>query len=79
MHEDSGPLRAQEPKGTAAREGVVAEEFYYNTETGRVEQGKQSTWSHLMGPYPTREAAQHALETARARTAAWDEEDREKS
>ena len=54
----------------------MADEFYYNTETGQVEQGKQSTWSHLMGPYPTREAAQHALEQARARTVAWDEEDR---
>lgn len=54
----------------------MADEFYYNTETGQVEQGKQSTWSHLMGPYPTREAAQHALEQARARTEAWDEEDR---
>ena len=54
----------------------MADEFYYNTETGQVEQGKQSPWSHLMGPYPTREAAQHALETARARSEAWDEEDR---
>ncbi|WP_308281601.1 SPOR domain-containing protein [Cellulomonas sp. PS-H5] len=57
-------------------DGPVADEFYYNTETGQVEQGKQSTWSHLMGPYPTREAAQHALEKARSRTEAWDEEDR---
>ncbi|NHT18025.1 SPOR domain-containing protein [Cellulomonas sp. IC4_254] len=54
----------------------MADEFYYNTETGQVEQGKQSTWSHLLGPYPTREAAQHALEKARERTEAWDEEDR---
>jgi hypothetical protein len=55
----------------------MAEEFYYNTETGQVEQGKQSSWTHLMGPYPTREAAQQALSTARSRSAAWDEEDRE--
>ncbi len=54
----------------------MADEFYYNTETGQVEQGKQSSWSHLMGPYPTREAAQHALDLARARSEAWDEEDR---
>lgn len=54
----------------------MADEFYYNTETRQVEQGKQSTWSHLMGPYPTREAAQHALEKARARSEAWDEADR---
>ncbi|MBD3778864.1 MULTISPECIES: SPOR domain-containing protein [unclassified Cellulomonas] len=54
----------------------MADEFYYNTQTGQVEQGKQSTWAHLMGPYPTRDAAQHALEKARARSEAWDEEDR---
>lgn len=54
----------------------MADEFYYNTETHQVEQGKQSTWSHLMGPYPTREAAEHALEQARARSEAWDEADR---
>jgi hypothetical protein len=54
----------------------VADEFYYNTETRQVERGKQSTWSHLMGPYPTREAAEHALEQARARSEAWDEADR---
>jgi len=54
----------------------VADEFYYNTETRQVERGKQSTWSHLMGPYPTREAAEHALEQARTRTDSWDEDDR---
>lgn len=31
-----------------------------------------------MGPYPSREAATHALEQARARTQAWDEEDAER-
>lgn len=55
----------------------MADEFYYNTETHQVEQGKQSTWSHLMGPYPTREAAAQALDKARTRTDSWDEEDRE--
>jgi hypothetical protein len=30
-----------------------------------------------MGPYPTREAAQNALATAREKTERWDEEDRE--
>jgi hypothetical protein len=54
----------------------VADEFYYNTETGQIEQGKQSSWTHLMGPYDSREAAAHALEKARSRSEAWDEEDR---
>ncbi|MFS0700514.1 SPOR domain-containing protein [Cellulomonas sp. 179-A 4D5 NHS] len=50
-------------------------EFYYNTETGQVEEGKVSDWSGRMGPYPSREAAEHALDQAKARTRAWDEED----
>jgi hypothetical protein len=52
-------------------------QFWYNTRTGQVEtdvdkgQGKD-----LMGPYGTREEAAQALESARRRTEAWDEEDR---
>ncbi|HEY0186814.1 MAG TPA: SPOR domain-containing protein [Cellulomonas sp.] len=57
----------------------MADEYYYNVETGEVELGKVSSWTHLMGPYPTREAAQQALSTARARSAAWDQEDRDRS
>lgn len=55
------------------------EGYYFNVETGEVEQGKQSSWSSRLGPYPTREAAQQALETARRRTTAWDEEDRRRA
>jgi hypothetical protein len=54
----------------------MSEGFYFNVETGEVEQGKQSSWSSRLGPYDTREAAEHALATARERNAAWDEEDR---
>lgn len=50
-------------------------EFYYNVATGEVEQGKVSDWAGRMGPYPSREAAEHALETASRRSAAWDEQD----
>jgi len=46
--------------------------FYYNLKTGQVEEGRQSSWTDLMGPYPTREAAERALEIARARTQEWD-------
>ena len=52
-------------------------EFWFNTRTGAVEEGRQSDWSEVMGPYPTREAAARALDTARSRSAAWDREDRE--
>lgn len=51
-------------------------EFYFNIRTHQVEEGRQSDWSELMGPYPTREAAEHALETARENTERWDEEER---
>ncbi|WP_263120730.1 SPOR domain-containing protein [Cellulomonas sp. RIT-PI-Y] len=54
----------------------MSDEFYFNVETGEVERGKESSWSSRLGPYPTREAAEHALATARERNAAWDEEDR---
>lgn len=53
-----------------------AGEFYYNLETGEVEEGIVSDWTRRMGPYPTREAAEHALDTAARRTEAWDESDR---
>lgn len=56
---------------------VSAEEFYYNLRTHEVEEGRQSSWQELMGPYPTREAAAAALETAAARTEAADDDDRE--
>ena len=35
----------------------MADGFYFNTETHQVEEGRQSDYTKLMGPYPTREAA----------------------
>lgn len=52
-------------------------EFYFNTSTGEVEEGPMSSWENRMGPYSTREEAQRALETAKKRTEAWDDADRE--
>lgn len=51
------------------------QQFWFNTKTGQVEQGRQSHYSDLMGPYETREAAAKALDTAAARNDAWDDED----
>jgi hypothetical protein len=59
--------------------GAVMEQpqFWYNTRTGQVETDvDKSQGKDLMGPYATREEAAQALETARRRTEAWDEEDR---
>ena len=52
-------------------------EYWFNVKTGEVEEGHQSSWEHLMGPYPTREAAAKALETAREKSRAWDDADRD--
>lgn len=52
-------------------------EYYFNTSTRMVEKGRQSSWEHLLGPYDTREEAERAVETARERTEAWDEDDEE--
>lgn len=51
-------------------------EYWFNTKTRQVEEGHQSDWSNLMGPYPTRAAAEGALESARANTERWDAEDK---
>ena len=50
--------------------------FWFNPTTGEVEEGAQSPWTERMGPYPTREAARNALEQAKGRSEAWDEQDR---
>ena len=51
--------------------------YYYDVKTGRVVKGGILSWWNKMGPYDTQEAAARALETARDRTQAWDEENRE--
>lgn len=52
-------------------------QFYFNTRTNQVEElATKSQSKDLLGPYPTREAAAAALDTARSRTEAWDEDDR---
>lgn len=51
-------------------------EFYLNTRTGEIEEGKVSGSLNRMGPYPTREAAAEAYERAADRNEAWDEEDK---
>jgi hypothetical protein len=55
----------------------MAEEYWFNLATRQVEEGHQSDWRNLMGPYPTREAAENALAAAQANTERWDREDRE--
>ena len=52
--------------------------YYYNLETRQVEQGKVSSYDNRIGPYDTREEAEHALEIAKERNRiadAYDEQD----
>jgi len=51
--------------------------YWYNLTTGQVETDEnKSQADDLMGPYDSEADAARALETARQRTEAWDEEDR---
>lgn len=57
--------------------GMEQPQFWYNTRTGKVETNEDKGQSaDLLGPFPTAEEASQALEVARRRTEAWDEEDR---
>lgn len=51
------------------------DKFYFNPSTGEVTQGKVSGWDDRMGPYDTREEAQHALDKAAERTKLADAQD----
>ncbi|CAM5780316.1 SPOR domain-containing protein [Cellulomonas persica] len=50
-------------------------QYWYNTATKQVEEGRRSDWKDVLGPYSSREEALHALEKARSRTAAWEAEE----
>lgn len=50
--------------------------FYWCLEHGRVEGPDEDANMQRLGPYDTREEAEQALERARARSEAWEEEDR---
>jgi hypothetical protein len=52
-------------------------QFFYNVRTGQVEElANRGQSKDLLGPYPTREAAENALTTAKQRTEDWDEQER---
>ena len=51
-------------------------EWYYNLVTGQVEQYEGGKAVDRLGPYASREEAQHALEQAQARNEAWENDPR---
>ena len=50
-------------------------EYWYNVNTHEVEEDAMSDWSQLIGPYKTREEAEHALEKVKARNESWEKGD----
>ncbi len=50
-------------------------EYWYNVNTHEVEEDAMSDWTQLIGPYKTREEAEHALEKVQARNEAWDKDE----
>jgi hypothetical protein len=53
----------------------TAHQFWYNMHTGEVEDGMVSPSVDRVGPFKTREEAAHALDTLRANSAKWAEDD----
>ncbi|WP_430592859.1 SPOR domain-containing protein [Humidisolicoccus flavus] len=52
-------------------------EFYYNSTSGAVEEGKVSPATERVGPFATAEEAARAPEVIEQRRAAWAEEEAE--
>jgi len=58
------------------KEQIIEEqEYWFNTKTGQVEEGKQTLAFYRIGPFSTRSEAEHALETLAKRSSEWKEED----
>lgn len=55
----------------------MSEQWWFDTETGQVSNEKISGWETRMGPYDTREEAEHALQIAKERNEQADEFDDE--
>ncbi|GEB50149.1 MULTISPECIES: hypothetical protein [Streptomyces] len=51
-------------------------DWFFNVDTGQVEEGPQSPGKHRLGPYGSREEAERALESARERTQQWENDPR---
>jgi len=53
----------------------IEHKWWYNGKTGAVEQGFVSPAHERIGPFDTREEAEHALDKLRENSAKWAEED----
>ncbi|MGM7667512.1 SPOR domain-containing protein [Microbacterium sp. A93] len=50
-------------------------EYWYNVISHQVEEGPQSDWSKLLGPYASRVEAEQAIAQVQANNERWDEAD----
>lgn len=55
-----------------------AKEFWFNTSTKLVEEGKQAAAIYRIGPFATYEEASRALQVIEERTKAWQREEDER-
>ncbi|MCL9665476.1 SPOR domain-containing protein [Curtobacterium sp. AB451] len=53
----------------------IESQWWFNEKTHAVEQGPQSPQRDRIGPFDTREEAQHALDRIKANNERWDDED----
>jgi len=53
---------------------TMSTEYWFNVRTKQIEEGAQSSWSHLLGPYATRAEAAEALKRVEENNETWDEE-----
>ena len=50
-------------------------DYWYNINTGQVEEGATSSWKHLLGPYKTYAEATRALDRVQRNNERWEEND----
>ena len=55
--------------------GQGAQSYWYNMKTGEVEFGFESPSINRVGPFDSREDAEHALEKLRANSEKWDSDE----
>ena len=56
-----------------------AKQYWFNTKTKAVEEGRQTLAIYRIGPFGTREEALRAYEILRERTEKWEEEEKDQS
>lgn len=50
-------------------------EYWFNIRTRQVEEGAQSNWKKLLGPYPTRQEAEQALQKVQQNNEEWEDDE----